>query len=246
VDLVQAYIEYVARIFSGEWLWAYLDRLSEVLPMPLTDLAVISAAALLALFAFGLIAGRDDVIEGAVFVSAALLFFGLLIVGGAVLLAAGFFLLATLLVAAYLFYTADPIIKAAVVAAAAAGLAALTRRRSEKEEDVVIEEDCMPLKEGLRVLPLDVRTVIKKVLKRPAGHDRLCFHVYRGSGVAGGRDLVMMLELSALSETIARINKMLNELGYPSVADADTGRIYFKFKPDKPLTQIQPAASQQK
>jgi len=121
-----------------------------------------------------------------------------------------------------------------------------TRRRSaeEEEEDVVMEVDCMPLKEGLNVLPPDARAAIKKILKRLADYHKLCFHIYRGRGVAGGRDLVMVLDLfTVLSKTAIRISKTLNELGYPSAADVDTARIYFKFKPDRRLTQTQQAAA---
>jgi hypothetical protein len=147
-------------------------------------------------------------------------------------------MLAALAGAAFLFYVGFSLAAAAVAAVAA--LAVLARRKSaEEEDDVAVEKECMPLKEGLKILPLDARAAVKKVLKKPADYHELCIHIYRGRGVAGGRDLVMVLDLfTALSETLVRICRRLGELGYPCAVDVDNARVYFKFKPDK----TQPAA----
>jgi len=110
-------------------------------------------------------------------------------------------------------------------------LAVLMRRMSsDGGNDVVEEKDCMPLGEGLKALPLDVRNAIRKALKRPAPYHELCFYTYRG------RDLVMVIDLfTASRRTMAHICRMISRLGYPCIADFDGARIYFKFRPEKPF-----------
>jgi hypothetical protein len=156
-------------------------------------------------------------------------------------------LIAVLVGIGYLFYAGfSPAVAAAVVAAGAA-LVVLMRRSSAKEEDdVTMEEECIKLEDGLKILPPDAGTAVKKVLKKPASYHELCFHIYKGKGVPGGKDIVMTLFLFATSdEKVIRICKMLSKLGYPCAVETDVlPRVYFKFKPDKQPAQPQPTTTE--
>jgi hypothetical protein len=178
------------------------------------DLLQISAVVLLFLFVLSLVAGSYS---------------GLLALG---VLAA---VLAVFVGVVYLFYVGfSPAVAAAVVAAGAA-LVVLTRRSSAGEEDdVTMEKECIKLEDGLKILPPDARDAITKVLKKPASYHKLCFHIYKGKGVPGGKDIVMTLFLFATPPEIAiRICKMLSKSGYPCAVETDVVRhVYFKFKED--------------
>ena len=149
--------------------------------------------------------------------------------------------LAVLVGVAYLIYASfNPVVLAAVVTAGAV-LVILTRRDSaEEEDDVVMEEDCMKLEEGLKVLPLAARAAIGKVLKKSLNYHELCFHIYKGRGVLGGKDIVIALRLFITTppEVAIRICKKLSKLGYPcAVYNGALDYVYFKFKPEiRPTT----------
>jgi len=180
----------------------------------------ILALVLLSLFVLSLIAGKQS----------SLLALGVLTA-----------LLAVLVGVAYLIYVGfNPAVLAAVVAAGAAFVILTRRDSAEEEDDVVMEEDCMNLGEGLKVLPPDARAAIGKVLKKSLSYHKLCFHIYKGRGVLGGKDIVMALRLFITTppEVAIRICKKLSKLGYPCAVDTDVVKdVYFKFKPEiRPTT----------
>jgi hypothetical protein len=143
--------------------------------------------------------------------------------------------LAVLVGAIYLFYAGfSPAVAVAVVAAVAALVILMRISSAGEEDDVTMEEECIKLEDGLKILPPDVRTAIRKILKKPASYHELCFHIYKGRGVPGGKDIVMTLALYITPPEIAiRICKMLSKLGYPCAVETDVmRRVYFKFKED--------------
>jgi hypothetical protein len=151
--------------------------------------------------------------------------------------------LAVLVGVAYLIYAGfNPVVLAAVVAAGAALVILMRRDSAEEEDDVVMEKECMKLGDGLKVLPLDARAAIGKVLKKSLNYHELCFHIYKGKGVLGGKDIVMALRLFILTppEVAIRICRMLSKLGYPCAVDTDVVKdVYFKFKPEPTTTAAQ-------
>jgi hypothetical protein len=154
--------------------------------------------------------------------------------------------LAVLVGVAHLIYAGfNPVVLAAVVAAGAALVILMRRDSAEEEDDVVMEEDCMKLGEGLKILPLDARAAIGKVLKKSLNYHELCIHtyyIYKGKGVLVGKDIVMALRLFITTppEVAIRICRMLSKFGYPCAVDTDVVKdVYFKFKPE----QTQPTAT---
>jgi hypothetical protein len=150
--------------------------------------------------------------------------------------------LAVLVGVAYLIYVGfNPTVLAATAVAGLAGWIMLRAEGAEEEDaeedDVVMEEECMKLEEGLKILPPDASVAIRKVLKKTVNYHKLCFHIYKGKGVLGRKDIVMTLRLLITTppEVAIRICRKLSKLGYPCAVETEVVKnVYFKFKPERP------------
>jgi len=180
----------------------------------------------------------DDIIEVLAFMLVPVLFFGIL-----ALMAFGLMALSMLVIwTVYLFYIAHPLVKAVVVTVSVGLTALLIRRRKkggQKEEEKkkplfdirLADKRCVPLEDGLKMLPSNVASAIEKVLGMPSEVYKLCLETYKGEDVPGGRSEVMSLKLLFAPDIIAmNLLKALGELGlHPRAEKRELGwAIYFQ------------------